>query len=95
MYIRKRVLLFGFVLSIAGFISYVLLLNEKSYSGMIRRVKDKFNPNEEHISQDLETRIGNPDPNDERDNNMVWEGSMYSVNYYNDQNDESEGSAIH
>lgn len=34
-------------------------------------------------NQELQTNIGHPDPQDERDNNMVWEGSLYAVKYYN------------
>ncbi|MGG0736774.1 hypothetical protein [Niallia taxi] len=33
-------------------------------------------------------KAGNPDPQDIGDNNMVSEGAMYSVNYYNKQRPE-------
>ena len=33
--------------------------------------------------EDLFSKAGNPAPDDIGDNNMVNEGAMYSVNYYN------------
>ncbi|PKG25075.1 hypothetical protein [Niallia nealsonii] len=48
---------------------------------MINRIKTMFQSSSNQ--KDLLVKAGNPDPEDIGDNNMVNEGAMYSVNYYN------------
>jgi len=60
-----------------------LLFTDKGKE-MMQQWKSKF----QHSSkEDLFSKAGNPDPKDIGDNNMVSEGAMYSVNYYNKQKD--------
>lgn len=47
---------------------------------MISRIKKMFHSSSQ---EELLTKAGNPDPEDIGDNNMVNEGAMYSVHYYN------------
>jgi len=47
---------------------------------MISRIKAMF---QSSTQEDLLVKAGNPDPEDIGDNNMVNEGAMYSVHYYN------------
>lgn len=49
---------------------------------MLNRFKNKFNSTQK---EDLLSKAGNPAPDDIGDNNMVNEGAMYSVHYYNKQ----------
>jgi hypothetical protein len=53
---------------------------------MMQRVTQMFNSKKD---EPLMVKTGNPDPKDIGDNNMVSEGAMYSVNYYNKQQPES------
>lgn len=48
-----------------------------------------------HVKPTMETKAGHSDPNDPDDNRMVEEGSMYSVQYYNEgvQNKEPQSGA--
>ena len=52
---------------------------------MMQRVTQMFNSKKD---EPLMVKTGNPDPQDIGDNNMVSEGAMYSVNYYNKQRPE-------
>ena len=45
-------------------------------------IKNRFKSSNE-IS--VLNKAGNPDPHDTGDNNMVSEGAMYSVNYFNEK----------
>ncbi|GKU84434.1 hypothetical protein [Niallia sp. NCCP-28] len=47
---------------------------------IINRIKTMFQSSNQ---ENLLVKAGNPDPEDIGDNNMVNEGAMYSVNYYN------------
>ncbi|WP_312098960.1 hypothetical protein [Niallia sp.] len=49
---------------------------------MLNRFKNKFHSTQK---EDLLSKAGNPAPDDIGDNNMVNEGAMYSVHYYNKQ----------
>lgn len=74
-------------MSIICFITY-LLIDKKNRKKIMIMIKHLFVPSSisyNKHNQELQTNIGNPDPQDERDNNMVWEGSLYSVKYYNEE----------
>lgn len=83
---QRRVIFTGFALFIC-FTTY-LLIDKRNRRKIMHMIKNFFEPNNSSISynkhnQELQTNIGHPDPQDERDNNMVWEGSLYAVKYYN------------
>ncbi|MCH5586640.1 hypothetical protein MK805_17025 [Shimazuella sp. AN120528] len=87
---RRRAFLTGFTLSTIGFATF-LLADKRNRHRLFYKLQHLFEPNastsyQEH-NQELKRKIGNPEPCDERDNNMVWEGSMYSVKYYNEEKD--------
>lgn len=87
MFNQRKVFITGFVLSIICFVTY-LLVDEKNQRKIKCMIKRLFVPSSmfyKKHNQELQTNIGNPDPRDERDNNMVWEGSLYSVKYYNEE----------
>ncbi|TRZ36064.1 hypothetical protein CEQ21_10730 [Niallia circulans] len=67
----------------AGVGSYLLFTSKGKE--MMQRVTQML-----HSKKDESTimKAGNPDPQDIDDNNMVSEGAMYSVNYYNKQRPE-------
>ena len=69
-----------FALLGAGVGSFFLFTNKGK--DMFNRLKNKFNSTQK---DDLLSKAGNPAPDDIGDNNMVNEGAMYSVNYYNKQ----------
>lgn len=50
-------------------------------SNMTSQVKEKLSGKQELVPVQ---KAGNPDPLDVEDNKMVSEGSMYGVNYYNE-----------
>lgn len=67
----------------AGVGSYLLFTSKGKE--MMQRVTQKFNSKQD---EPLMVKTGNPDPQDIGDNNMVSEGAMYSVNYYNKQRED-------
>lgn len=91
MYMTKKVAVFTtFTLSTVGFTTY-LLTNKHKRKRIFDRIKNvygkiqfskrgKYTENPEAI-----TKLGHPHPHDIGDNTMVSEGSMYSVNYYNEK----------
>lgn len=50
--------------------------------------------NTQKLNHSTETKVGNPDPYDTADNNMVNEGAQTSIHYYNqevqDENDDAD-----
>ncbi|MED2973594.1 hypothetical protein P4361_15290 [Fictibacillus sp. B-59209] len=85
---KKYLLLSGFALSAAGVTSYLLRKgsNRTMAKMMVNDMKDKILPfmKKEEKDQKLPVnKAGHPDPYDIDDNEMVSEGSMYPVNYYN------------
>jgi hypothetical protein len=60
--------------------------NRVKAESVLRDLKHKIKPNEFMKSEQLPVeKGGNPDPHDVEDNNMVSEGAMYSVNFYNEK----------
>jgi hypothetical protein len=90
MFTQKKAFLAGFTLSTVGFVTY-LLSNKTNRRRIENRIRNFFDhvpdQDKDHYNQDLQAKIGNPHPRDEGDNNMVSEGSMYSVKYYNERKD--------
>jgi hypothetical protein len=56
--------------------------NKTKLTNMAAQMKDKLMPTKTHVIP--VEKAGNPDPHDVEDNKMVSEGSMYGVNYYNE-----------
>ncbi|MBT2637749.1 MULTISPECIES: hypothetical protein [unclassified Bacillus (in: firmicutes)] len=56
--------------------------NKAKLTEMATQVKEKVMPSKTDVLP--VQKAGNPDPNDVEDNKMVSEGSMYGVNYYNE-----------
>lgn len=54
------------------------------------KISDMVGEKEEEVP--LEQRIGHPDPLDINDNEMVAEGSTYSVDYYNKEHENEDTS---
>ncbi|MEH7441285.1 hypothetical protein V7201_03030 [Bacillus sp. JJ1122] len=57
--------------------------NKTKLTNMATQMKDKIMPSGKTDLTPVE-KAGNPDPLDVEDNKMVSEGSMYGVNYYNE-----------
>ncbi|WP_210364253.1 hypothetical protein [Bacillus sp. REN3] len=57
--------------------------NRTKISNMATQMKDKIMPSGKQEVIPVQ-KAGNPDPLDVEDNKMVSEGSMYGVNYYNE-----------
>lgn len=56
--------------------------NKNKLTNMATQMKDKIMPSKTDVIP--VQKAGNPDPLDLEDNKMVSEGSMYGVNYYNE-----------
>lgn len=56
--------------------------NKNKLTNMATQMKDKIMPSKTDVVP--VQKAGNPDPMDLEDNKMVSEGSMYGVNYYNE-----------
>jgi hypothetical protein len=56
--------------------------NKTKLTEMATQVKEKVMPSKTDVLP--VQKAGNPDPLDVEDNKMVSEGSMYGVNYYNE-----------
>jgi len=56
--------------------------NKNKLTNMATQMKDKIMPSKTDVLP--VQKAGNPDPMDLEDNKMVSEGSMYGVNYYNE-----------
>ncbi|MCM3665288.1 hypothetical protein M3204_12790 [Mesobacillus subterraneus] len=56
--------------------------NKNKLTNMATQMKDKIMPSKTDVIP--VQKAGNPDPMDLEDNKMVSEGSMYGVNYYNE-----------
>jgi hypothetical protein len=56
--------------------------NKTKLTNMATQMKDKIMPSKTDVIP--VQKAGNPDPMDLEDNKMVSEGSMYGVNYYNE-----------
>lgn len=83
---KRTVVLSGVALSTIGVTSY-LLKDEKRKDKMnygIQRIKNKAKILLSRKEPVME-KAGHPDPYDIEDNSMVAEGSMYSVNYFNEK----------
>lgn len=75
---------------LAGVGITALVLAYKKNTGNIQetteKLKEKIMPSRYDDADVVPVaKAGNPDPNDLEDNKMVSEGSMYGVNYYNEQ----------
>jgi hypothetical protein len=57
--------------------------NKTKLTNMATQMKDKIMPSGKTDLVPVQ-KAGNPDPLDLEDNKMVSEGSMYGVNYYNE-----------
>ncbi|HAQ08530.1 MAG TPA: hypothetical protein DCR24_13790 [Bacillus bacterium] len=57
--------------------------NKSKLTNMATQMKDKIMPSGKKDVIPVQ-KAGNPDPLDLEDNKMVSEGSMYGVNYYNE-----------
>ncbi|WP_445489908.1 hypothetical protein [Niallia sp. 03133] len=62
-----------------------LFLFSKKGKELMYGIKNILSSSSNH---DLLKKAGNPDPADIGDNNMVSEGAMYSVSYYNKKKEE-------
>jgi hypothetical protein len=85
MFTQKKTWMIGLTLAAAGLA--ICLLTDKKYRSKIKSYLYSTRPEKDKYNQDIETKIGNPHPRDEGDNNMVSEGSLYSVTYYNEKKD--------
>lgn len=92
---QRRAVLTCFTLCIIGFV-ICFLSDRRNRHKLFYKLKHLFEFDsstrsyQEH-NEELKRKIGNPEPCDERDNNMVWEGSMYAVQYYNEEKDRHNG----
>ena len=60
--------------------------NRIKAENILRDLKHKIKPSSFQKNKNLPIEIGgNPHPDDLEDNNMVNEGAMYSVNFYNEK----------
>lgn len=90
MYMTKKAFFTTFTLSTVGVTTY-LLTNKQRRKRVLDSIKNLYeqiqfpNRNKMDSNQELQTKIGHPHPRDEGDNNMVSEGAMYSVQYYNEK----------
>jgi hypothetical protein len=80
----RKAFLTGFTLSTIGFATY-LLADKRARTKIKHLFESESSISYKKHNQELQTNLGNPNPRDERDNNMVSEGSMYSVKYYNEE----------
>lgn len=62
-----------------------MFLFSKKGKELMQQMKNMFPAKD---NNELLSKAGNPHPEDIGDNNMVSEGAMYSVNYYNKKKDE-------
>lgn len=78
-------LLFG--LGVVGASYFSLKENRSKAKSLIKLIKEKtidgWYKDESSDCSDLLEKAGNPDPYDIEDTKMVGEGAMYSVDYYN------------
>ena len=86
----KRVLSMGSLLAVGVGASAVLWLREKpnriKAESFLKEWKRKIKPTVFDKSEQLPIeKGGNPHPHDLEDNNMVSEGAMYSVKFYNEK----------
>jgi hypothetical protein len=88
MYVTKRAVFTTFTLTTVGVTTY-LLSNKDKRKRVLDKIKKVYNPfitfHKNNYDSRLIKKAGHPHPHDEGDNNMVSEGAMYSVNYYNEQ----------
>jgi len=85
-FLKRKVVLSGVALSTIGVTSY-LLKDKKRKEKMnygIQRIKNKAKILLSRKKAVVE-KAGHPDPYDIEDNTMVAEGSMYSVNYFDEK----------
>lgn len=78
----------NFILAGVGVTSLLLLAkkeNREKLQTFTHKMKSYLPTNEEN---QYDLKAGHPDPQDTRDNEMVSEGAMTSVNYYNNQQEE-------
>lgn len=76
----------SYVLAGVGITSILLLANKTSRDKLqtySTKMKDYFTNKFQHKDLPIH-KAGHPDPQDIDDNNMVSEGALYSVNYYNE-----------
>lgn len=90
MYATKKVVFTTFTLTTVGVTTY-LLSNKDKRNRIFDQVKNIYNhlrvSKKDNFDPRLLKKAGHPHPYDEGDNNMVDEGAMYSVKYYNEQKD--------
>ncbi|GAK11824.1 hypothetical protein [Geomicrobium sp. JCM 19039] len=89
---KKSIFLTSSVAALAAGATY-LVRNPEKRKEWADRAKSGYNKmvgSATNKSSDipLEQRIGNPDPMDINDNEMVAEGSTYSVDYYNKEHED-------
>ncbi|WP_096198962.1 hypothetical protein [Bacillus sp. FJAT-45350] len=59
--------------------------NRKKLLSMSKKFVPMLKTHDDKIAEELPKRIGHPDPHDYEDNSMVDEGSIYSIQYYNEK----------
>jgi hypothetical protein len=77
----KSYLLVGAGLTSVGLLAYKP--NRHKLLTLTKKIKNKMIPLKYRNTNLPLEKAGNPDPQDLEDNNMVSEGAMYSVKYYN------------
>jgi len=92
----KRPILFGGLAALA-YMYFNKMENRDKAKVSLKNTKTKVSSfmDSQHVKPTMETKAGHSDPNDPDDNRMVEEGSMYSVQYYNEgvQNKEPHSGA--
>lgn len=80
-----RSLLIGGLATLA-YVYFTKSANRDKAKTSIKNTKTKVSSflDSRQVKPTMETKAGHSDPNDPDDNRMVEEGSMYSVQYYND-----------
>jgi hypothetical protein len=90
MYATKRAVITTFTLTTVGVTTY-LLSNKDKRKQLLERIKNIYHQyttaKKDHYESRVLDKAGHPHPHDIDDNNMVSEGAMYSVNYYNERKD--------
>ncbi|MCH5586596.1 hypothetical protein MK805_16795 [Shimazuella sp. AN120528] len=93
--VTKKTVFTTFTLTTVGLTTY-LLTNKNRRKRVLDQMKNAWNKVKVSLNDKnkhdpaLKTKIGHPHPHDHGDNNMVSEGAMYSVNYYNVQKDKEQ-----
>ena len=83
--LKKRSLLLGGIAALA-YMYFKKPENKEKAKVSLKNTQTKVSSymDSRNVKPTMQTKAGHSDPNDPDDNRMVEEGSMYSVQYYND-----------